>query len=460
MRPHHGLLTLVAGGTLLLSFDLTSLAIALPSIQQSLNLSVGQAAWAQNAYSGALAVGLPLLAAGAGLVGRISGYRVGLVLFFLGAAIGTVAADGSVLIVARAIQGCGAAALVGLGIALLASTLEGAQLSRAVGIVSAASAVGLAAGPAAAGFLVDVAGWRGLLGVEAAMALLLLAVGFANLRSRREVRERAVDPLGAVVASAGIAALVVGIHAMHPGGIPVAAVGCAAVFLAALVVFLWRERSASRPILPLRLVRQHRFRVALVTGLLSYAGVSALFFYISVTVQQDLKWSAVAAGLLILPITAGIAWGSLKATTVQQRRGIRFGMSLGYSMCALGIIFTLPIGLGLIGTLALVVGGFVSGIGMGLGSPSALTLGLGAAAPDESAIASSWLWIARQVGTSVGFAAMALIVSNFSVPITGVRVMFTVSAILVAACAVAALTLPLQDGASRTIRNRGTGSVS
>jgi predicted MFS family arabinose efflux permease len=460
MRLRGNLLPLIAGGTFLLAFDQTSFAIAVPDIQQTLDCSVVQLTWAQNAYSGALAVGLPLLAAGAGFAGRILAYRAGLVLFFLGAATSTLAVNGGMLIAARTLQGFGAAALVGLGIALLAATLDGVRLSRAVGIVSAASAIGLATGPAAAGIAIDVVGWRGLLGAEAAMALGLLAIGLMTLNDKRETRERALDPLGAVLASTGIGALVLGIHALHPDGASGAALACAALVIVAVLAFIWRERSANRPILPLGLIRQSPYRVALITGLLSYAGVSALFFYISITVQQHLQWSATAAGLLILPITVGIVSGSLRATAMVQRRGTRATVALGYALCSLGIILTLPIGFGDLGTLALVLGGFVSGIGIGLASPIALTFGLEAAAPNESAIASSWIWIARQVGTSAGFAVMALIVSAFRVPITGVRVMFAVSALVVGACVVVGLTIPSQDGRARANRKRGMGSVS
>lgn len=433
-RRQLAILAVIGGGNLLLAFDLTSIVVAMPGIREELQASPTGLAWAQNAYALATAVALPWVGMLGARLGSARSYLAGLGCFVLGAVAAASAPGIATLVLARAMQGSGAAALLVLGLAVLAATFG--DVARVVGFTAASSALGLAAGPVAGGLVVESLGWRGLLALQAGLAASLFAIALASLRGFAIGRGAGPGRRGALLASGAILALAVGAHLITASAAAALACGAIAVLLAARLAR--EERSGRAPLLPSALWSSLRYRTALIVGALAYAGVAAQPFAVSLALQDQLDWSATAAGLAILPTTLGIAVGAWLGRRSSAPAGDPRLIAIGFATAALGTVAMAAIGAEPWQVAFLLAGSLVSGFGVGLGSPLSLAQGMAAGDAGTATAASSGLWIARQAGTSVGFAALTALAVLAPSPARGTEAMLLGSAALLALAAIAA----------------------
>lgn len=432
-------LTVVAMSNLLLAWDLTGIAIALPALDAEFDPSASMLMWLQNAFPIALAACAPLASFPMRAIGIRRTFVVAAALMAFGAGITAAAPGSDVFLLGRLLLGAASAVAVAAGLALLTETRDAAALSRAIGVTTAFTAVGLALGPLASGLLIDLLSWRGVFAVHAVLAVIILAASLPLLRAARGDGEQAPSTAASValLLSAAILTGTVGLQTL--ADLPVLGGALIAIAVAALACFTIAERRVGAPFIPRAFRHSRAFVVTLVIGLLVYAAVSASQPFQSLLLQRA-GWSPTAAGLFLVAVTGGIAAGSGVSSWVVSRVGLRTTVVIGLALSAAGTALLIGISTEPLG-LALAAGGnLVSGLGVGVASPQALSWGMSAAEePSTTAPAATAQTTARRAGSSYGYALFGLLPAFGMSMSIATPVMFAAATILMLVALLAAL---------------------
>ncbi|MFI7340907.1 MFS transporter [Streptomyces sp. NPDC050085] len=403
-------LAAVAVVQFMVSLDLSVVNVGLPRIAAGLGFDAAGLTWVIHAY--ALTFGGLLLLGGkaADRYGRRRVLLAGLGLFGLASLVGGCAQAPGQLVAARAAQGVGAALLAPAALALLTSTFPtGRARVKAFGVWSAMNAAGGALGVLVGGLLTQYAGWRWVMFVNvpmAAGALVLARRGAADGPSA--VRGGRPDVVGAVLATSGIALLVFGVvrtdrHAWT-SATTLTTLAAAALLLAA---FLYVERTTTRePLLRLGLFAHRSVAGANTYNLLVGAAMTPTFYFVSLYVQRVLGTGPAMTGLMFLPFALGVVAGSVLAVKLGHRFAPRTLLVVGALLTAVGFGW-----FGLIsadGSFVVDVLGpsIVASVGFGLCLGPVVSLATAGVAAHESGTASGLLNSSRQIGASLGLAAL------------------------------------------------------
>jgi EmrB/QacA subfamily drug resistance transporter len=353
--------------------DGTIVNVALPSIASDLGASLSDLQWVLDAYLVTLTA-LVLLGGSLGdRYGRRRVFLLGLA-GFTGASMACgLAPDVQVLIVARAVQGIGAALLVPGSLAILSAVFDPEDRARAVGAWSGLGGVASAIGPFLGGWLIDSVSWRLAFFVNVPFAAAVV-VAARHVPETSSGEEEHLDLRGAAAASLGLAFLTYGLIE------EVAVVGVVGgVLLAGFLVLEWRSRA---PMLPLTVFRNAQFSGANATTLAVYAALGGAFFLLVIELQVALHYSALAAGSALLPVTLLMLVLSARAGALAQRIGPRLPMTVGPLVVAGGLLLWTRVDAGgsYVGTV--LPGAIVFGLGLSL-TVAPLTATIMAAADDQ-----------------------------------------------------------------------------
>ncbi|WP_324190236.1 MFS transporter [Nocardia cyriacigeorgica] len=444
-------LTAVAVAQFMVALDMAVMNVALPSIRTDLGFAPLDLSWVVHIY--ALTFGGFLLLGGKScdLFGRRRIFTGGLIAFGIASAAGGLAQEPWQLVAARAVQGIAAAAVAPAALATLTTTFpEGRARLRALGVWSAVNAAGGASGVLFGGLLTEYADWRWVMLINVpivAVALVAVAAGVTP-DARRDEREP-LDYLGAVTVTAGIGLLVVGVvRTEHYGWLsPVTGLTLAA---GAVLFggFLLVERRAVAPLVRLELFDNRWVSGANIFVFLAAAGQFATFYLMSLYMQQVLGLSAGATGIAFVPFSVTVIAGTVLVT--KSRRSPRFWLIVGGLVTAVGFLWFAQISPD--GSVVADVLGpsIISGFGMGLCLAPVATAATIGVTGREAGMASGVFNSSRQLGGSVGVAALAtLAASRTTDPAdpaalnSGYAVALGAAALLfLMAAAVAALVLP------------------
>ena len=417
--------------------DVTIVNTALNSIGSALGGGVAELQWVVSAYT--IAFAAFILTAGA-LGDRIGAKRVFMAGFalFTAASVGCgLAPDALTLIVARAVQGLGAAILVPNSLALLSHAYpDDKARGRAVGIWAAGASLTLTAGPLVGGTLIALAGWRWIFFVNLPIGLLGLWLTWRYASETTRSPQREVDSRGQITAIAALGCLA---GATIEGGAigwshPIVLAGFAASVIFALL-FVMRERHAPQPMLPLALFSKPMFSVTAMAGLLVNIAFYGLIFIFSLYFQRINGWSAFATGLAFVPMLGAVLPVNLVAARVAERIGAPQTIALGAAVAAagcLGLLFIAP------GTSYWAVGLQLVALGGGLRllvTPLTSTL-LGSVEKSRSGVAAGVLNSTRQTGSVLGVALFGSLIAEDSAFMAGTHAALAISAALLLIAAV------------------------
>ena len=330
--------TLIAAirGSSIAFIDGTVVNVALPALQASLNATAPQVQWVVEAYALLLA-SLILVGGSLGdIFGRRRVFTLGVTLFAVASAWCGLAPTIAHLIAARALQGIGGAMLVPGSLALISANYPEAERGRAIGTWSGFSAMTAAIGPVLGGALVQHGGWRWVFFLNLPLSAAVLAICYAKVpESRNESATRHVDLLGALLATAGLGALVFGLIERTP---PWSLAG-----LLILAVFLWTEARTAAPMLPLALFRNRNFAGANLLTLFLYTGLGGVLFFFPLNLIQVQGYSATQAGAALLPLILLLFVLSRWAGGLVARYGSRLPLIAGPLIAAGGFaLFAIP----------------------------------------------------------------------------------------------------------------------
>jgi MFS transporter, DHA2 family, methylenomycin A resistance protein len=424
-------------GFVLVQLDVSIINIALSKIGADFGTGVAGLQWVVDSY--ALAFASLLLSAGAlgDQVGARKTFVIGFGLFVL-ASVGCGLASGPpALIIARTVQGVGAALLVPCSLALLnqAGGHDDELRARAVSLWTAAGSVALAVGPVLGGLLVDTFGWRSIF-------LLNLPIGFAGILltqcwvEESSTRHRAFDPAGQILAISGLLGLVGAVISSESGGwfTPIVWIELGMAVIAG-TLFVLVESRASVPMLPLDFFRQPTFSVATLVGLAVNFTLYGVIFVLGLYLQRIHGYSPMVSGLAFVPFAIVLLLSNVIAGRVTRKVSLRSLMVIGLVVGAAGygllrqVDETTPYPRMLPGLL-------VIPLGVGLAVPAMTTSLLSTVPPLRSGVAAGVLNSVRQAGGALGVAVFGALLNQKAV--LGARMCFSTSVVLLTAVAIVA----------------------
>ena len=317
--------------------------VALPSIQHSLHFSQQNLQWVASGY--VLTYGGFLLLGGraADLLGRRRMLVGGVILFASCSLAGGLASNETTLIAARLVQGLGAALMAPAALSLVTTTFkEGVDRNKALGVWGAISGLGAAAGVFLGGVLSEGPGWRWVLFVNLPFCALILVGAYLLLAADAPVSmRRRFDLRGSALVTGGMLLLVYAlIEAPNRGWGTGRTIGELATAGLLLAVFLLNEARGEDPLMPLSIFRIKGLAAADATQLIAFAGFYAMFFFLTLYMQDVLGYSPIQAGAAYLPVTAFLAISATLAPKLFARVGTR-PVLVGGALLSAGGIYSL-----------------------------------------------------------------------------------------------------------------------
>lgn len=396
--------------------DISIVNVALPEIRASLGFSATGLQWVVNAYTLTFAGFLMLAGRATDLLPRRQVFLVGVGLFSA-ASLGCAVADGQgVLLGARAIQGFGAAVISAASLAIVTSSFaEGAERNRALGLWAAMGGIGGAAGALLGGALTQAFDWP-------AVFIINLPVGIAVLLAGRRLipvhgavaHERKLDVPGAVLISAGLTAVVYGIVRTDTLGwaslgvlVPLA-LGIVLLGLFALV----EGKLAADPLIPLGVFKMPALRAAnLIVGLL-YAATFAMWYFVSLFLQEVKAEDALVAGISFLPLTLCFFAGSASAPRLVARLGVRATLTLGMVVSMIGFLVLATVQASSAYEVAILPGGILVTLGGGWSLVPATIVAVKGVPAEQNGLASGVVNTSRMVGGTLGLAVLTTLATS------------------------------------------------
>ncbi len=322
-------------GSSMAFIDGTVVNVALPALQSALHATVSQVQWVVESYALFLSSLLLLGGSLGDLYGRVKVFIFGVVVFAVASVWCGFAPSIESLIVARAVQGAGAALLVPGSLAVLSASFPDSERGRAIGTWSGFTAMTAALGPVLGGWLVEHRSWRWIFFINVPIAILVVVIALFRVpESRNEGMNRKLDWPGAVLATVGLGAITFAlIEAPHDGlTVKLAAL----IGVAGLTGFLLVEARSPSPMVSLALFRSRDFAAANVLTVFLYAALGGILFFLPLDLIQVQHYSPTAAGAALLPFILLMFVLSRWSGGLIARFGPRIPLTVGPLIAALG----------------------------------------------------------------------------------------------------------------------------
>ena len=406
-------LVLLAAIEFMILLDTSIVNIALPAIKSGLHFSEADLQWVQNAYI--LVFGGFLLLGGraADLFGRRRFYLLGLGLFTASSLLAGVAPTAGILLLARALQGIGAALVLPAEQSLLVTIFtDKDEFNRAFGIWGAMGAAGGVFGLLLGGVLTQLAGWPWIFLINVPVGGLALVFSLRLLpESRAGGPRQRLDVAGALAVTLAVVlfayAPIAGQERGWASPLALGALGLAALLLTGFVAF---EARASSPLVPLRIFRIRNANGANIVSFLVGAAHAPMFFLLSLYLQQALGYDALTAGLAIVPVGAvSLLFSFLALPQLLDHLGSRGVLVVGLLLLAVALLLFARAPVPSNYLLDILPASVIAAIGLPCSFVGTNIAAVTAVKPDETGLASGLMNTAQRVGSGIGIAILTAV---------------------------------------------------
>lgn len=394
--------------------DMTIVNVALPVLQQSLGASFAAVQWVVESYTLVLAAMILVGGAIGDLYGRRRVFSIGIVVFALASAGCGLAPDAETLILARGVQGFGAALMMPGSLAIVSASFPRDRQGDAIGLWSVSTGIAMAVAPAFGGWLIDVLSWHAAFLINLPLAAVALAITLRHVPESRSDHARGLDLLGMALAIVGLGALTYGLIAAGEHGFadprtfgPL--LGGALV----LVLFVLAEKHARDPMVPLRMFKLPGFGGVQAYTFLLWAALHGTTFFVPFRLMQVQGLKPTEAGMALLPLIVIASllsrWFGKLADKVDPRMLLVGGALLtgcGFFLLALPDANTNYL-IGFLPPLALM------GLGMGMCQVPVTVVALNAAGPSHVGTSSAINNMAARTGGLIAIAVFGLVLAHF-----------------------------------------------
>jgi len=398
---------------LVISLDNTILNVALPSISNDLGASASDLQWIVDAYVLVFAALLLTMGAIGDRVGRKHALQFGLIMFGIGSLWAALANSTEMLIAARAFLGIGGATIMPATLSIISATFPRKERSQAIAIWAAIFGLGIGIGPVAGGLLLEHFSWNAVFFVNLPVVAIALIGGYFFLADSKDEHAPKPDIPGVLLSVPGLFALVYGIIEAGMSGWTdpkvLGAFGVAAVLLA---LFTWWESRAPNAMLPLHFFKNMSFTGANVAMTFIMFSLFGSIFFLSQYLQTVLGYTALEAGLRMVPLAVTVALVSASSARVSRRLGTKRTVALGVLIAGSGLFFMSQQFDVDTSFTTVALGEIILATGMGFAMSPATDSIMGSVPVSKAGIGSAMNDTTRQLGGALGVAVLGTIMNG------------------------------------------------
>jgi EmrB/QacA subfamily drug resistance transporter len=398
---------------LVIGLDNTILNVALPALVRDVNASTSSLQWIVDGYTLVFA-GLLLTAGSLGdRFGRKGALSTGLAIFCVGSIASAMAGSANTLIFTRAFMGVGAALIMPATLSLLTNVFHNpVERARAIGVWAAVAGAGGAIGPVLGGFLLQHFWWGAVFLINVPVTIVALVAGRFLLPASKDPSAPRLDPIGAGLSIFGLVSVLWAIIEAPAKGwtAPSVVIGflVGIVLLAGFVVW---ELTCDHPMLDVRFFRNRRFTAANASITMVFFALFGASFLITQYLQTVLGFSALEAGLRMLPMAIGLLLVAPMSPRLVERVGTKLVVGTGLLLAAAGLVVVSAVPVA-DGYPQLVGGMLVLALGMGLVMAPATESIMGSLPRNKAGVGSAMNDTTRQMGGALGVAVIGSVLAS------------------------------------------------
>jgi len=403
----------IAISLLVISIDNTILNVALPSISRSLGASAAELQWIIAAYVLMFAALLLTMGTLGDRFGRKRALQVGLIMFAVGSAAAGLATTTLMLIGTRAFLGIGGSLIMVSTLSIVNASFPPNERAKAIAVWAAVFGLGIAIGPVTGGFLIRQFGWNAVFFVNLPVAAIAFIGGIFFITNSRDETAPRLDLPGIFLSILGLFALIYGIIEAGRSGwsSPQVLISLGAATVLLTIFALW-ERRAPHPMLPLYFFKNMSFTGANVAMVLVMFSLFGSVFFMSQYLQSVLGFTALEAGVRLLPLAFTLMVVSIMSPRVAGRIGTKYTVALGIAIAGSALLFMSQIYEVDTAYSSVVVGLILLAAGLGLTMSPATNSIMQSVPVNKSGIGSAMNDTTRQLGGALGVALLGTVMNT------------------------------------------------